>query len=147
RAGRDAADRPAGDAGAWLARRMAGDRNGNFADRFPAGLAADGAPAGRPGTASGRAVGWRLRVVGSPRRGTRAELLAPAGDGHRRILAAAALYGVGLSSPGGGEPAPGGASPRARHRTNHRRDHSRVVLANVGCRGDCLRAVAAPAAD
>src|SRR5439155_2763962 len=143
----DAADRSAGDAGARLARRLAGDRRGHLADRFPAGLATDGASAGGYGAAPRRAGGWHLRLGGNPGRITRAELLAPAGNGHRRILAAAALHRTGLSSPGGGEPAPGGPSGGTWSRGDRCRGDRRLVLADVGARRCRLRAVPALAAD
>ena len=48
----------------------------------------------------------------------RAEFLAPRGSRHRRILASAAVHRAGLPGAGRRQPAPGGASDRARRRAD-----------------------------
>src|SRR6185312_13021195 len=74
-------------------------------------------------------------------------VLAPRGDAHAVVLAAADLHGAGLPGTGRGQPASGAASDRARHRPDRRRDRGQHLLADVGAVHDRRRDAAAAAAD
>ncbi len=77
----------------------------------------------------------------------RAEFLAPTSRRHCRILASAVVHRAGLPGTGRRQPAPGGASDRARHRADDRCDYRQHFFADLGGREHRLRVPAALLAD